>query len=253
MRKALITGASSGLGRDLARVLSGRGYDLILVARRRDRLEALARTLPTKARIICADLSDANRCKALYDETRGEHIDLLVNNAGFGRFGAFFEADLDMDLRMIDTNIRAVHILTKLFLRDFAARDSGYILNVASMAGFMPGPGMACYYATKAYVLRLTQSIGEELRRRKSAVYIGALCPGPVSTEFGATADVRFRMPSLPSVEVAAYAVDQMFRRKRLIIPGRYMKAMKFAARLAPESLLARVCGCVNRPLLRPF
>ena len=251
MRKALITGASSGLGRDLARVLSGRGYDLILVARRRDRLEALARTLPTKAHIICADLSDAGRCKALYDETRGERIDLLINNAGFGQFGAFCETQLDTELRMIDTNIRAVHILTKLFLRDLIARDSGYILNVASMAGFMPGPGMACYYATKAYVLRLTQSISEELRRRKSAVYIGALCPGPVDTEFGATADVHFRMPSLPSVEVASYAVDQMFLRKRLIIPGKPMKIMKFAARLAPESLLARACGFVNRS--RPF
>ena len=180
--KALITGASSGIGREIARQLSAMGIDVILVARRMTRLQELKEELEGNVQIICMDLRDALSCRMLYERLREEDIDILVNNAGFGVYGAFDETDLDKELAMIDVNVRAVHILTKLFLRDFIARDYGYILNVASIAGYLPGPLMAGYYASKAYVLRLSEAIYGELRRKKSNVHITALCPGPVQT-----------------------------------------------------------------------
>ena len=130
------------------------------------------------------DLRDAKSCRMLYERVKAEEIDILINNAGFGLCGAFDETSLDRELEMIDLNIRAVHVLTKLFLKDFIARDHGFILNVASIAAYAPGPLMATYYASKAYVLRLSQSIYGELRRRGSHVHVAALCPGPVRTEF---------------------------------------------------------------------
>lgn len=245
--KALVTGASSGLGRDIARVLAARGCSLILVARSRGKLEALAKTLPGGAQVVCADLSKEKACRHLYEQLREEQIDVLVNNAGFGLCGMFDKTDLDAELRMIDTNIRAVHILTKLFLRDFLARDRGYILNVASSAAFFPGPRMTAYYASKAYVMRLTLGVREELRRRGSRVYLGAFCPGPVDTAFSKTADVRFAVGGMPSMEAARRAVDGMFSRRALIIPGGLMKAAKFAAHFVSEQLAARLCWYMQR------
>lgn len=239
--KALITGASSGIGRDMARILSRRGYDLILVARRRDRLEELKHHLPSQVKIICCDLRDEKACFALYEQTKEENIDILINNAGFGLFGSFIETDLQRELELLDVNIRAVHILTKLFLRDFVKRDSGYILNVSSSAAFLPGPLLSSYYASKSYVLRLTQAVGEELRRRDSHVYIGALCPGPVKTEFDQVADVRFSVRNMSSQRVAMIAIQQMFSRQQLIIPGNTMKISKFFMRAIPDSLLVRI------------
>lgn len=163
--KALITGASSGIGRDMARVLSDMGYDLILVARRKDKLEKLKKQLSTDVKIICLDVSSTYNCTKLYNKVKDEDIDILINNAGFGKFGEFNDIKLDDELDMIDVNIKAVHILTKLFLNDFVARNKGYILNVASSAAFQPGPLMATYYSTKAYVLHLTEAIYEELRK----------------------------------------------------------------------------------------
>ena len=245
--KALITGASSGIGRDMARILAQRGCELILTARRRDKLEALAASLPTKATVLCADLADEQSCRELYRKVRDERPDILINNAGFGLCGEFDETDLDDELRLIDTNIRAVHILTKLFLRDFLARDSGYLLNVASSAAFFPGPKMAAYYASKAYVMRLTVAIREELRRKGSRVYIGAFCPGPVETGFSRTAGVRFTVGALSSERAARAAIDGMFARRGLIVPGGLMKAARLAGRLSPESLCARFCWYMQR------
>lgn len=238
--KALITGASSGIGRDMARVLSRRGYDLILVARRRDRLEELARELPVNVRIICLDLSDEKSCRELHDLTAEEKIDILINNAGFGLFGTLQETDLEKELDLIDLNIRAVHILTKLFLKDFMKRDSGYLLNVASSAAFLPGPLMSSYYASKSYVFRLTEAIYEELRRSGSRVSVSVLCPGPVKTEFEKTADVNFTIQKLESSRVAEYAIDRMLRRKLVIIPGAIMKTARFFERFLPEKALLR-------------
>ena len=148
--KALITGASSGIGLDMARYLASKKYELILVGRDKEKLEHVQETLPTKVTIIVADLANIQKVKELYVLTAKENIDILINNAGFGDFGYFTETDLSKELSMIDTNVKAVHILTKAFLKDMEKKNSGYILNVASSAAFQPGPLMATYYATKS-------------------------------------------------------------------------------------------------------
>lgn len=237
---ALVTGASSGIGRDMARELSRRGYDLIITARRRDRLEELAEKLPTRVRVIEMDLSRADNCRRLHELTAEEPVDVLINNAGFGVFGAFEESDLERELEMLDINIRATHMLTKLYLRDFLRRSERMILNVSSSAAFLPGPLLSSYYASKAYVLRLTEAIHEELRRKGSAVYIGALCPGPVKTEFDRVAGVHFSVKGMDSGRVARYALDQMFRRRMVIIPGAQMKLARQMTRLLPQQMLLR-------------
>jgi hypothetical protein len=240
--KALITGASSGIGRDMAKFLSEMGYDLILVARRLEKLNQVKRELPTNAKVIRADLSDEAQCIALYEQVKGEDIDILINNAGFGVFGDFCSTDLNSELKMIDTNIRAVHILTKLFLKDFKQRDSGYILNVASSAAFQPGPLLSSYYASKAYVLRLTEAIYEELRRAGSHVHICALCPGPVRTEFDSVANVKFSVNGLESREVAEYAINKMFDKKLVIVPGKLMKLTRFFGKFVTEKRMLKIC-----------
>lgn len=244
--KALVTGASSGLGRDIARVLAARGCKLILTARSRDKLEALAKTLPGGAQVVCADLSDEKECRRLYEQLRAEKIDILVNNAGFGLCGMFDKTDLDAELRLIDTNIRAVHILTKLFLRDFIARDSGYILNVASSAAFFPGPQMAAYYASKAYVMRLTLGVREELRRRGSRVYLGAFCPGPVDTAFSRTADVRFAVGGCRAWRPHAAPSTGSSPAARSSSPAAD-ESRQAAAHFASEPFAARLCWHMQR------
>ena len=239
--KALITGASSGIGRDMARVLSDMGYDLILVARRKDKLEKLKKQLSTDVKIICLDVSSTYNCTKLYNKVKDEDIDILINNAGFGKFGEFNDIKLDDELDMIDVNIKAVHILTKLFLNDFVARNKGYILNVASSAAFQPGPLMATYYSTKAYVLHLTEAIYEELRKNNSNVGISVLCPGPVNTEFNKVAKVRFSLKSLESNDVAEYAIKKMFKKKLIITPGFSIKCATKMYRFLPRKLMTKI------------
>lgn len=245
--KALITGASSGIGADMARVLAARGYDLILVARRKDKLEKLKKELSTDVEIIPMDLASTFNCMKLYNKVKKENIDILINNAGFGLFGKSDETKLEREIDMIDLNIKGVHVLTKQFLIDFKEKNSGYILNVASSAGFLPGPYMSTYYATKAYVLRFTEAIHEELRRENSDVYIGALCPGPVNTNFNKVAKVEFGLRELESYDVAMYAVKKMFQRKMVIVPGFKIKLGLFASRLVPDSLLVRIMANVQK------
>ena len=244
---ALITGASSGIGADMARILSDKGYDLILVARNKRKMEVLAKELKTNAEIIPMDISSTYNCTELYNLVKKKNIDVLVNNAGFGLFGEFCCTKLDKELDMIELNVKTVHTLTKLFLKDFVKKDKGYILNVASSAAFMPGPLMATYYATKAYVLHLTESINEELRRKKSKVFICALCPGPVSTNFNKVAGVSFNLESLESYDVAKYAVKQMFKKKVVIIPGFKIKMGVFALRLLPRSLVRKIAYKIQK------
>lgn len=233
--KALVTGASGGIGRDIALVLSRMGYDLILVSRDGEKLARVKKHLKTYVQIISADLSVEEECFALYEQVKAQNIDILVNNAGFGAFGHFWEVPLERELNMLDLNVRAVHILTKLFLEDFRKRDSGYILNVASAAGFMPGPLMATYYATKNYVLRLTEAIYEELRQDGSQVHISALCPGPVDTGFNQRAEVSFSLSGLRSLDVAKYAIEKMLANKVVIIPGITMKLAQFGRKFLGE------------------
>ena len=236
--KALITGASSGIGRDMARELAQRGCDLILVARRGYRLQELKQILPVHVEIIVADLSKEEECRAVYERVKHESIDILINNAGFGDFGEFTDTDLDKELQMIRTNITAVHILTKLFLKDFVKRDKGRILNVASSAAFLAGPLMSTYYATKSYVLRLSMGIYKELQKRGSHVSISILCPGPVRTEFDTVANVKFLMRGKDSREIAATAVQGMMERKLIIIPGLLMKTSYILTKCMPNAIL---------------
>ena len=244
--KALITGASSGIGADMARVLSEQGYDLILVARRKTRLTRLQKELKTNVEIIPMDLSSTFHCMELYNKVKKENIDILINNAGFGLFGRFSNTKLEKELDMIDLNIKAVHTLTKLFLQDFRKKDQGYILNVASSAAFMPGPLMSTYYATKAYVLHLTEAIYEELRSEGSNVVISCFCPGPVDTEFNIVAGVRFSLKELDSYQVAKYAIKKLFHRKTIIVPGVVIKLGIFSTRLAPRKLVTRVTHSIQ-------
>lgn len=235
--KALITGASSGIGRDIARELANKGYDLILVARRKTRLEALKKEFSTNVEIITSDLSSTFNCMKLYESVKDKNIDVVINNAGFGLAGDFTETSLDKELDMIDLNIKAVHVLTKCFLKDFKEKNKGYILNVASSAAFQPGPLMNTYYATKVYVLNMTLAIYEELKQSNSKVYVGCLCPGPVDTEFNKVAKVEFAILSLSSEYVARYAVKKMLKRKLVIIPGTQMKITYFLSKLSPLKL----------------
>ncbi len=239
--KALITGASGGIGRDMALILSRMGYDLILVSRDVSKMEQVKKHLKTDVQIISADLSVERDCFELYEAVKEQDIDILVNNAGFGAFGRFWEIPLEKELNMLDLNVRAVHILTKLFLSDFRKKDRGYILNVSSSAGFLAGPLMATYYATKNYVLRLTEAIYEELRKDGSHVHICALCPGPVNTGFNDRAGVRFALKGMRSFDVAKYAIDGMFAKKVVMIPGVAMKVAHVGEKFMGEKALLKV------------
>lgn len=237
-KTALITGASSGIGRDMARVLAEIGYDLILVARDTNKMLELKKEFNTNVQIISMDLSIKGNCEKLYEQVK--HVDILINNAGFGVFGNFTETDLDKELNLIDTNIKAVHILTKLFLKDMKERDKGHILNVASIAGFTPGPLMAAYYASKAYVLRLSEAINEELKKQKSKVKISVLCPGPVRTNFNNVAGVKFNLNSLSSEFVARYAIRKMIKGKLIIVPGKINKILRVVMKIFPENVCSK-------------
>lgn len=235
--KALITGASSGIGCDMAKYLASKDIDLILVARRKDRLEKLKKELKVNVKIICLDLNIEENVYKLYDKCKNDNIDILINNAGFGLFGDFTETNLERELEMINVNVKAPHILTKLFLQDFIKKDKGYILNVCSSAGFMAGPRLNTYYATKNYILKLSMAINEELRRNKSNVVISSLCPGPVNTEFNKVADGTFSIKGLDSTYVAKYAIDNLFKKKMIIIPGNSIKLAIFCIRFLPYRL----------------
>ena len=242
---ALITGASSGIGEEIAKKLAKRGFNLILTARRLDRLEDIKQQIKAaynvKVKILPYDLSKKEDCISLYNDVKGLNIDMLINNAGFGLFGKFIETDLDSELQMIDVNIKAVHILTKLFLQDFCKRNHGYILNVSSIAGYMAGPLMSTYYASKNYVLQLTRAISEELKRAKlNGVYIGALCPGPVTTEFNKVAGAEFALSGASADEVAEYAVKEMLKKKVIIIPKNYVKALSVVSKIAPSNIVLK-------------
>ncbi len=240
--KALITGASSGIGKEIARYLAEQGYDLIVAARSTDKLNELRDELTNvSVRVITIDLSREQDAYDLYEHLTDEKIDYLVNNAGFGAYGKFSEVPLETEMNLIHTNICAVHILTKLFLVDMKKRNSGTILNVGSMAGFCAGPTFSSYYASKNYVVRLTEAIHEELRREKSNVKVSVLCPGPVDTNFNNTANVRFSAKGLDARYVARYAVDKTARGKMVIIPGFAMKAAKFFSHFVGERFLTGI------------
>lgn len=239
--KALVTGASSGIGYEIAKYLSQKGYDIIAVARNKKALENLKEEIKTDTKIICLDLSKNENCLKLYDMLKEENIDVLINNAGFGMFGNFDILDLNKEIEMINVNILSCDILTKLFLKSMKKRNRGFILNVGSIAGFMPGPLMSSYYASKSYVIKLTQAIRKELKKSKSGVSVSVLCPGPVNTNFNSTAGVKFAVKPLSSNYVAKYAIDMMFKKKLVIVPGFTIKLARFFSKFTPDNILSEI------------
>lgn len=241
--RAIVTGASSGIGRDMARYLSKLGYDLILVARDEEKLKKLQEELKKNQKEVeyePVDLANEEACREFHKRVKEKYgtVDMLINNAGFGLFGEFEKTDLDVEVSMIQTNVIAVHILTKLFLQDMRKKDQGMILNVGSVAGFLPGPLMATYYATKNYVYRFTESIQYELRKEKSRVVVSVLCPGPVKTNFNQVAKVKFNLKERSSEEIAKYAIDQFLQKKRVIVPGWDIKLARFFSKIIPDRIL---------------
>ena len=208
--KALITGASSGIGRDVARELSKKGYDLILVARDENKLQQLKQELTTNIEIVSLDLSNVENCKELYEKHKD--IDILINNAGFGDCGKFWETDLDKEIQMIQTNIIAYHVLTKLYLKNMKE-----------------------------------ESIREELRKDKSKVQISILCPGPVNTNFNKVANVEFDLKGLSSEYVAKYAMNKLLKGKFYIVPGLQIKLVRIFHRFIPASWNAKINYNVQR------
>ena len=268
--KALITGASSGIGKDMAKILNQKGYNLVLVARDIEKLEQTKKELeksvqnePTiennkiekayknskkatnKIEIIQMDLSEEQNCIELANKVKD--IDILINNAGFGDCGRFSETDLNKDISMIKTNVIAYHILTKLYLKEMKKKNSGKILNVASIAGFMPGPLMATYYATKNYIVRISEAIREELKKEKSKVQISILCPGAVETNFNKVANVKFSLREANSMQVAKYAIKKLEKGKFYIVPGIDVKLARFGAKIAPSNFVAKITYKVQK------
>lgn len=245
---AFITGASSGIGRDMACYLYKLGYDIIITARNEEALQILKQELEKtrtgKIYVLPADLSEEQEVIQLYETIKREFkkIDIVINNAGFGLFGRFVQTDLETEIKMIYTNIIAVHTLTKLFLQDMLNYNEGKILNVSSVAGFMPGPLMATYYSTKNYVFRLSEAIHKELKKMNSKVQISVLCPGPVKTNFNQVANVKFNLREASSEKVAKYAIEKMLQGKFKIIPGIDIKIARLGSKILPDNLLAEIC-----------
>ena len=244
MKTALITGASSGIGKEFARRYAEKGYRLILTARREDILEQLREELKTEIVVIPADLSDEKQCFELLKKLKDEDIDVFINNAGFGLAGSFLTTDIEREVNMIKVNDIAMHIMFKGILQKMDARGSGTILNVASSAGLFPGgPYMAGYYASKAYVVSLTRAVVQELKEKGSNVYVCALCPGPVDTDFNRNADVVFSLKGISASQCVSECLKEMDGKKTVIVPSVMMKAAVSLSKLAPAGLLTAMTG----------
>ena len=243
--KALVTGASSGMGKDMAKYLASLGYDLFVVSRDKEKLASIYKDEKVNVTIIDMDLTSTDNCIKLHEMLKKENIDILINNAGFGDAGKFTKTNLDKELEMIDLNVKSYHILTKLFLKDFVKRDYGRILNVASIAGFMYGPYMSTYYATKNYVVSLTLGIIRELKKDKSKVKVSLFCPGPVKTNFNKVANVKFNIGFISSEYASIYAIDNMFKDKEIIVPPN-MKLTKLLVKILPYNIITLINSYVQ-------
>lgn len=262
-KTALITGASSGIGREFAKILGNDDYDLILVALGRDGLEVVreqiqAHSKHTHIKIFDLDLSKTENIDSLYAELKADkiHVDVLINNAGFGHLGNFHEEDWRREKGMIDVNVTAVVYLSHLFIPEMVRKGAGKILNVASTAAFQPGPRMAVYYATKAFVLNFSEAVAIELEG--SGVTVTALCPGPTATHFQSVAGVhnsrRFRNKVLPSPrEVAEYGYRAMKKGKRVAIYGWLNNVLVFSVRFLPRHLLDHISEYIQDNVKRSY
>jgi short-subunit dehydrogenase len=246
---ALVTGASAGLGVEFARQLSKRGYRLVLAARRKERLEELGKELG-KARAVGIDLSKAGApAKLMADiEANGETVDLLVNNAGFGLIGRFAELDARRERQMIDLNVGALTDLCRAVAPAMIKRKSGAILNVASTAAFQPGPKMAVYFATKAFVLSLSEALHEELKPH--GIKVSCLCPGPTRTEFGDVAGFGgnglFDRVAMNAAEVVETGLDGLDSNRAVVVAGWLNKIGAASTRFAPRSIVRKIAGSIK-------
>ncbi len=247
---ALITGASNGIGLELAKIHASKGGNLVLVARNKAKLDALKNDLEKQFNVsvytIGKDLSEPNAAQQVYEETSKQNIqiDYLINNAGFGEFGMFAETDWNKEVQMINLNITTLTHFTKLYLQDMIKRSSGRIMNVASTAAFQPGPTMAIYCATKAYVLSFTEAISNEVSDK--GVSITALCPGATVTGFQAAAGMEesalFSRNNLPTgKEVAVYGYAAMLKGKTVAVHGLLNNIMAISIRFIPRALVLKV------------
>ena len=244
MRTAFITGATSGIGREFARYFAGAGYALIITGRRVDRLKEIKDSCDVPVKCIAADLADEKDVKRLLSKLGDVKIDVFINNAGLGMCGAFSQTDADKELHMIHVNDIAMHLLFKEVLKRMDSRGRGYILNVASSAGLLPGgPYMAAYYASKAYVVSLTRAVACELKESRCKVKVSALCPGPVDTEFNENADVEFALKGISAAKCVRAAIDGMKRGRTIIIPEPRIRAAVLFGRLLPQSLITSITG----------
>ena len=249
---ALVTGASSGIGAELARLCAADGYGLILVARRAELLDQLAATLATEYRVrvrcIAADLASPGAPAAIYEQARGDPVDILINNAGFGVRGRYDQTDWDVEARLIQVNITALAHLTKLFARDMVLRGEGRILNVGSTAAFVPGPLMAVYYASKAFVVSFSEALAKEFEG--TGVSVTVLCPGPTKTGFDAAAGASetnlFRANVMNAGDVAQIGYRAMLQGRPEAIAGARNRIMILLARLAPRTMMAGIVKRLN-------
>ena len=253
---ALITGASSGIGLDLAKLFAEGKHDLVLVARNQEALRALAQELEQKhgitAHVLAKDLAQPASPQEIFDElsNRGIAVDVLVNNAGFGTHGPFTRSELEKELAMIQVNVTALVALTRLFLPQMISRKSGKIMNVGSMAGFVPGPYMSIYFATKAFVLSHSVSLAQEVKNK--GVIVSVLCPGPTKTDFQRRANIAEskilkKSRSMTSWDVAKAGYDGLMSGQIIVVPGLSNKVIRVASKIAPRGLLAKVAGKMNR------
>lgn len=252
MRKTvLITGASSGLGYEFVKLFSKDNYDLILVARNVKRLEEIKNQFPSvNIMLFPKDLTKPNAVKELYSEIKAQNlnIDVLINNAGFGLLGEFDKLDIDKEINMINLNVSALTELTYYVLKEMKQRNEGKILNVASIAAFAPGPLMAVYHATKAYVLSFSEALAEDLKETDIAITI--LCPGPTSTNFGKVAasdNTKMFNNAMAAETVAKAGYNALMRNKRVIVTGAVNKIAVFLTRFFPRSLAAKVAKYVSQ------
>ena len=255
MGAALITGASAGLGTQFARLFARDGHDTVLVARRRERLDALASELhaahDVRAHVLPADLGEPGAPARIHDEVGrlGIEVDYLVNNAGFGASGAFAEADLQRQMEMVRVNVAALVELTGLFVPEMIARKRGRILNIGSTAGFQPGPFMATYYATKAFVISFTDALAWELSG--TGVTATVSCPGATATEFaghaGNDTSILFRLGAADSATVAGEAYRAMMAGKRMVVHGAMNRVAAQSVRLSPRSMALALASWLNR------